>query len=155
MNYTFGRVAAHCGLRLSYYTTTALLCIIFFILTMTVYRTPSPLYILLVAAVSPSIIKSIFFYNGKQQKRENALAFPLFCKKYKYDAVLYQSMNISYLLLFVMLAAWQFSYTRSSNLPAFICKLPLLLATISLCIRIMATIGYRLYFRLFPLKAMH
>jgi len=155
MNHTFGQVAAHCGLRLSYYITTALLCISFFILVITSYRTPTPLYILLVAAVAPSVIKALLTGNKKQQKRENAVAFPLFCKKYKYDAVLYQSMNISYLLLFILFAAWQISYSRSTSLPVLIYRLPVLLAAISLCIRILGTIGYLLYFRLFPLKAMH
>jgi len=155
MNHTFGQVAAHCGLRLSYYITTALLCISFFILVITSYRTPTPLYILLVAAVAPSVIKTLLTGNKKQQKRENAVAFPLFCKKYKYDAVLYQSMNISYLLLFILFAAWQISYSRSTSLPVLIYRLPVLLAAISLCIRILGTIGYLLYFRLFPLKAMH
>ena len=155
MNYTFGRVAAHCGLRLSYYVTTALLCLSFFLLVMTSYRTPSPLYILLVAAVAPSVIKTLLAGNKKQQKRANTVAFPLFCKKYKYDAVLYQSMNISYLLLFILLAAWQISYSRSINVPELICRLPALLATVSLSCRILGFIGYFLYFRLFPMKAMH
>ena len=155
MNHIFGRVAAHCGLRLSYYITIALLCISFFILVMTSYRTPSPLYILLVAVVAPSVIKSMLTGNHKQQKRENAVAFPLFCKKYKYDAVLYQSMNISYLLLFILFAAWQVSYSSSINLPVLVCRLPALLVLISFCTRILGTVGYRLYFRLFPLKAMH
>ena len=154
MNHTFGRVAAHCGLRLSYYITAALLCIAFFALTLTDYRTPSPLYILLVAAVAPSVLKAMLFENTKQ-KRENAVAFPLFCKKYKYDAVLYQSMNLAYFLLFILFAAWQISYSRSEALPPLICRLPVLLAAVSLCIRLLGTIGYRLYFRLFPLKAMH
>jgi hypothetical protein len=122
---------------------------------MTSYRTPSPLYILLVALVAPSIVKALLHGTKKQQKRENTVAFPLFCKKYKYDAVLYQSMNISYLLLFILFAAWQLSYSHSKNLPALIYRLPALLAAASLCIRILGTVGYRLYFRLFPVKAMH
>jgi len=59
-----------------------------------------------------------------------------------------------YLLLFVLLAAWQISYINS-NVPALIRNLPAFLAAASLLIRILGIAGYRLYFYLFPLKAMH
>jgi len=154
MNETFGRVAAHCGLRLSYYTISALVGLSFLILAFTDYRTPSPLYILLMLSVLPSVMKSLFFTDKKIKKRENELAFPLFQKKYHYDYINYKSMSIAYLLLFVLLAAWQISYINS-NVPALIRNLPAFLAAASLLIRILGIAGYRLYFYLFPLKAMH
>lgn len=155
MNYTFGRVAAFCGLRLSYYTTAAALGFVFLALVPTEYRTASPLYILLALAVLPSVIRAMFFSSQQEKKRENNLAFPLFCKKYHYNFVMQKSMNLAYLLLFVLFAAWHISYSLNENYPAIITALPTLLAAISLLVRIVGVIGYRLYFHLFPLKAMH
>lgn len=156
MNYTFGRVAAHCGLRLSYYITAALLFIVFVGLALTEnYRTASPLYILLVLAVLPSLLKAIFFSNPKKEKRENDLAFPLFCQKYHYDRIMYKSMNLAYLLLFLLFAAWHISYRLVENIPPVVSALPAALAALSLLIRVLGVIGYRLYFHLFPLRAMH
>ena len=155
MKYTFQRVAAHCGLRLSYYSTAALLALIFLVLVFTEYRTASPLYILLSLAVLPSVCKTIFFSGQKESKRENSMAFPLFCQKYHYDPVMYRSMNLAYLLLFILFAAWHFSYSRNETAPAIITCLPALTACTSLLLRILGIIGYRLYFHLFPLKAMH
>ena len=155
MNRTFERVAAYCGLRLSYYTTAALLAAAFLILAFTEYRSASPLYILLVLAVLPSIMKSLLFSGKKKEKRENDLPFPLFCKKYHYDFIMYKSIRISYLLIFILFAAWHFACSRSGQLPAIVSSLPALLAAVSLLIRIFGVIGYRLYFRLFPLRAMH
>jgi len=154
MNYTFGQVAALCGLRLSYYISSAFLGISFFILALTEFRTPSPLYILLAMAVLPSAIKAIFFSPDKEKKRENATAFPLFCKKYNYDILQYKSMNIAYLCFFVLLAAWQISYSSLDTLPVLVKRLPALIAACSLLIRILGALGYRLYFHMFPLKAM-
>ena len=53
MNHTFSRVAAFCGLSLSYYITAALLAPAFVVLALTGYRSATPLYILLAMAVSP------------------------------------------------------------------------------------------------------
>jgi hypothetical protein len=154
MNYTFSRVAAFCGLRLSYYSTAALLAIIFFVLAFTGYRTATPLYILLSMAVLPSAIETIFF-SGKKEKTENNLSFPLFCKKHRYNRNKFTSMKMAYLLLFILLAAWHISHTGHTAAPAFLRILPAALAASALLLRILGTIGYRLYFHLFPLKAMH
>ena len=157
MNYTFSRVAAFCGLRLSYYSTAALLTLIFLLLALTEYRTATPLYILLTMAVLPSIIEAMFFSSHKE-KREN-LEFPLFRKKYNYNQIKFSSMKIAYVLLFVLLAAWHISYinytTNDTITSLFIPKLPSVLAITALLLRILGTLGYRLYFRLFPVKAMH
>lgn len=154
MNYTFSRVAAFCGLRLSYYSTAALLAIAFFSLALTKYRTPTPLYILLTIAVLPSLLEAMFFSN-KKEKKEKAVAFPLFCQKYRYNQTKFASMKLAYLLLFVLLAAWHISYASGTDMPLFIRMLPTILAAASLLLRILITLGYRLYFHLFPLKAMH
>lgn len=152
MNFTFHRVAAGCGLRLSYYTTSALLALAFLGLVATDYRTPSPLYILFSSALLPSLIRSIFF-SGQKEKREN-LEFPLFCKKYHYEPVAHKSMNLAYLLLIILLAAWYISYHSNTTAPAFITSLPALIAAVGLLTRFLGTVGFRLYFRFFPLKAM-
>lgn len=154
MDKTFRTVAASCGLRLSYYITAALLAITFLVLIPTLYRTVTPLYILLCLAVLPSITKAMFFSDTKNKKREHDMAYPLFCKKYRYTFITYQSMKISHLLLFVLFAAWHISYASQTDAPAFIQSLPLLLGSSSLLIRIFATVGYWLYFRLFPIRAM-
>jgi len=153
MNYTFSRVASLCGLRLSYYSTAAMLAISFLALALTEYRTASPLYILLTMAVLPSIMKTLFFSSAHKEKRESALAFPLFCKKYNYSTVLSKTMNISYLFLFILLSAWMLSYSKSTA-PFLVRRLPVLITGFSLLIRILGVIGYRLYFHLFPTKAM-
>jgi len=150
MNNTFRQVAAFCGLRLSYYIMAALLIVSFLCLVVTEYKTASPLYILLMLAVLPSLMKAIFF----TKKEESPLAFPLFCKKYHYNSNQYRAMNLAYLLLFVLLTAWHISYISADTLPLPVSILPSLIAGISLIIRILGVIGYQLYFHLFPLKSM-
>lgn len=152
MNYTFSRVAAYCGLRLSYYTTALLLSLAFLALVPTPYLSASPLYILLVLALAPSILKAMLF---SAKKEATPLAFPLFCKKYGYEPAAHKSMNTAYVLLFILLAAWHISYSNSTGIPKPVTSIPSVLAIASLLTRILCTIGYRLYFRLFPLKAMH
>ena len=165
MNYTFQRVAAFCGLRLSYYITAALLALAFLVLAFTNYRTATPLYILLTLAVLPSILRSLLSSGinpdtspsagkKKEEKRENGLAFPLFCEKYKYNLISYRAMNIAYLLLFLLFAAWHISYGSAETMPFLVTGLPALIATLCLLIRILGVLCYRLYFRFFPLRAM-
>ena len=155
MNYTFTRVASFCGLRLSYYSTAALIFISFLALAVTEYRSASPLYILLTMAVLPAIAETLFFSKQKTKKRENGLSFPLFCAKYHYNEIKFKSMKIAYLLVFILLAAWHISYTNYTTAPAFIRTLPAILAASSLLLRVLVTLGYRLYFHFFPFKAMH
>ena len=154
MNTTLGRVAAHCGLRIAYYSAAALLGVSFLFLAYTKYRTESPLYILIVLAVMPSFFKSLLVNTSGKNKEKDVSQLPLFCKKYKYDYVSYRSMNISFFLLFILLAAWQFSYSSDGTVPACIRFLPCLTSVLCLLIRIISGICYRLYFTLFPLKAM-
>jgi len=154
MNDTFRRVAAQCGLRLSYYTTAALLALGFFILVPTAYRSASPLYILLAMALFPSLAEAVFFSSKTEKKRESALAYPLFCKKYRYNYTSYRCMNISYPAVFIFLSAWHISYASHTGIPAIIRLLPALLGGISLLTRILGVAGYLIYFRCFPLRAM-
>lgn len=154
MNYTFSRVAAFCGLRMSYYITAVIIGIVFVILAFAGYRTATPIYILLSMAVFPSVTEALFFPAHKK-KRENDLSFPLFCAKYHYNEIKFKSMKIAYLLLFILLAAWHISYTGHTTAPAFIRTLPVILAAVSLLLRILVTLGYRVYFRFFPFKAVH
>ena len=156
INYTFQRVAALCGLRLAYYITAATLAIEFISMSVTKYRTPSPLYILLVLAVLPSLLQTMLFSSQKQKnaKRENPLPFPLFCKKYRYDANSHKAVNLAYFLLFLLFAAWHISYALSTGFPLLIRILPTATAFLSLVTRLLGTLLYRLYFLLFPFKAM-
>lgn len=153
MNDTFRRVAAFCGLRLSYYTAAALLTITFLVLVPTAYLTASPLYILLALALLPSVVKAMFF-SSEQKKREPAMAYPLFCKKYRYNFVSHRSMNMAYLLLFVLLAAWRISYVSRTDIPSVIRTLPALIGSLSLLTRVLGILAYRAYFRFFPFRAM-
>lgn len=154
MNHIFQRVAALCGLRLSYYVTAALLAGSFFFLVVTDYRTASPLYILLCLAVLPSLMDAIFFSNQKNKKREKQSSFPLFCQKYRYSEIRYNSMNLAYFLLFILLAAWHISYATTTDIPMYVTLLPSLTAILSLITRFLGMLGYRFYFRFFPFKAM-
>ena len=154
MNHTFFRVASLCGLRLSYYITAALIALTFLVLIPTNYRTVSPLYILLMLAVLPSLMKALF-YSKQPNKTDEALPdYPLFCRKYRYSTVQHKSMNIAYPLVFVLLGAWHISYDSLPDNHALITFIPGLIAGFSLLTRILGTIGYLLYFHLFPLKAM-
>ena len=154
MNHTFSRVAAFCGLRFAYYSTAALVAATFLILVPTGHRSATPLYILLLMAIVPSLAEAVFF-SKRKEKRENDISFPLFCKKYHYNQVKFASMKIAHLFLFFLFAAWHISYTGLTDIPVLIAKLPVILAATSLLLRILITLGYRLYFHLFPLKAMH
>ena len=153
-NRLFRRVASFCGLRVSYYVTETAVALAFFLLILTENRTVSPLYIILSALLLPGLLKAMLYPDTpKTQKRENGTAFPLFCKKYHYDTRTHTSMNLAYLLLFIMLLAWRISYINSSR-PEFIINLPVLIGCLSLFLRLAVTIGYQIYFRFFPLKAM-
>ncbi|MBP3610483.1 MAG: hypothetical protein J6J42_09130 [Lachnospiraceae bacterium] len=156
MNYTFQRVSSFCGLRLSYYTTAVLLAVIFLLLAATRYKTASPLYILLVLAVLPSLLQSMLFPDNqkKKEKRENELPFPLFCKKYHYNTRSYKAMNLAYFFIFLLFAAWYMSYSLATGIPYLVRLLPVICALLCLAVRMLGTLGYRLYFHLFPLKAM-
>lgn len=156
INYTFQRVAALCGLRLSYYVTAAALIFSFLFLTLLEYRTGSPLYILLFLALLPSLVHTILFSSEKQknEKRENSLSFPLFCKKYRYQSSFHQAMKIAYFFIFLLLAAWHISCSSDTELPELLRMLPAGIAALSLITRVFGTIGYRIYFHTFPFKAM-
>lgn len=152
MQHTFRRVAAFCGLRLSYYATAALLALVFFVLLFTKYQTATPLYLLVAVLLLPGILKSVVFPD--RQKRENDVSFPLFCQKYHYDFLSGRALNLSCLLLYVLFAAWQISYRSAEDFPVFVTHLPVWIAAASLLMRIVFTLGYYLYFCFFPLKAM-
>lgn len=152
MQHTFRQVAAFCGLRLSYYATAILLAIVFFALLFTEYKTATPLYLLVAAMLLPGILKSVVFPDNK--KRENDMPFPLFCQKYHYDVLSGRALNLSCLLLFILFAAWQASYRSAEDFPVFVTHLPVWITAASLLARLLLTLGYYLYFCLFPVKAM-
>lgn len=156
MHALFRQVAAFCGLRLSYYLTEAIVAILFFMLVLTENRTVSPLYIVLSALVMPSIIKAMLFpeeQKKQKKKKESSSPLPLFCKKYRYDATMHTSFRIAYLILFIMLLAWRVSYLNSQK-PDWIILLPIWTGGISLILRLGISMGYQIYFRHFPMKAM-
>lgn len=155
-NHLFHQVASFCGLRLSYYITEGMVAVLFLMLVLTEHSTVSPLYIVLSALVMPGIIKAMLFSEDsakQKKKKENSSPFPFFCKKYHYDANTYTALRIAYLILFVMLLAWRISYLNSTK-PNWITLLPILVGGLSLLLRIGISIGYLIYFRLFPTKAM-
>lgn len=155
-NYIFRKVAALCGLQISFYITLTLLILSFLGLILAGYRTASPLYILIFAAILPEWIQMVVFPKSdkKKEKRENGLPFPLFCKKYHYTIKRHKSMNLACLVLFLMLGAWHISYINSTSLPAIVTALPSFIAILNLITRLFATIIYQIYFTYFPLKAM-
>ena len=152
--YIFRQVAAMCGLRISYYIAAALLSLTVIILPLIGYRTATPIYILFTMALLPGLTHAMFFSSEKNEKRENGTPFPLFRKKYKYNPNRHKALNISHLLLFILLAAWRFSYAGTSGLSVYVTELPTGIAIISILSRILITAFYHLYFRFFPLKAM-
>lgn len=155
-HYIFQKVAALCGLRISLYITIALLILSFLVLNFTGYRTASPFYITVFAAILPEWIQMVVFPedNNKKEKREPKLPFPLFCQKYRYTTRYHKSMNLTSIVLFLMLGAWHLSYHLNNTLPAIITMIPLSIAIINMITRLLTIIVYQIYFIYFPLKAM-
>lgn len=152
-SYIFRKVAALCGLRISLYITLALLIVSFLGLIFTGYRTASPLYIIIFAAILPGWIQMVVFPES-DKKKEKKLPFPLFCQKYHYTTKRHKSMNLACLVLFLMLGAWHISYINSTSLPTIVTALPSFIAMINLVTRLFITVAYQIYFTYFPLKAM-
>ena len=67
-HYIFQKVAALCGLRISLYITIALLILSFLILNFTGYRTASPFYIIIFAAILPEWIQMVVFPDSDKKK---------------------------------------------------------------------------------------
>ena len=155
-HYIFQKIATLCGLRISLYITLALLILSFLVLNFTGYRTASPLYIIVFAAILPEWIQMVVFpkTENKKGKREDKLPFPLFCQKYRYTIRYHKSMNLASIILFLMLGAWHISYYNSNTLPTIVMIIPLSIAIINIITRLFTTIIYQIYFTHFPLKAM-
>ena len=155
-HYIFQKVAALCGLRISLYITIALLILSFLVLNFTGYRTASPFYITVFAAILPEWIQMVVFPedNNKKEKREPKLPFPLFCQKYNYTTKRHKSTSLACLVLFFMLGAWHISYMNHTSLPKIITVIPSSIAIINLITRLFTTIAYQIYFTHFPFKAM-
>lgn len=155
-NYIFQKVATLCGLRISLYITITLLIVSFLVLNFSGYRTASPFYILVFAAILPEWIQMVVFpeSNNKKEKREPNLPFPLFRKKYRYTIRYHKAMNLAHIVLFLMLGAWHISYYNNNTLPTIVMIVPMSIAIINLITRLLTTIIYQIYFIYFPLKAM-
>lgn len=154
MDLLFYHVAAYRGLTLSGYALSALLALSFLCLLLTEYKTPSPLYLLFLYSVLPYLLRTLLEQrNSSRQKREDCL-FPLFCRKYHYSGLRHTAASLSYLIAFFMLGAWHLSYVFHPGKPVFVCRLPACIAAVSLLVRLIATICYRIYFRKNPLRAM-
>ena len=155
-HYIFQKVAALCGLRISLYITIVLLILSFLVLNFSGYRTASPFYIIIFAAILPEWIQMVVFPepDNKKEKRENKLPFPLFCKKYRYTIRYHKAMNLTNIILFLMLGAWHISYHNTNTLPTLVTIIPLSIAIINLLTRLLTNIIYQFYFTYFPLKAM-
>jgi len=149
------QVAAYCSLRISLFATAGILSLLFLYLALNGYRTGTPLYILLTCLLLPSLIHGAAFgQNNKKENRDHTLPLPLFRKKYQYSSTKHICANISYLIVILMFAAWHLSF-RGKDVPDFIASMPSVIAILSFFLRIAATVGYRLYFHFFPIKAMH
>ena len=155
-DYILKKVASLCGLRISLYITLALLIISFLVLNLTGYRTASPFYIIVFAAILPELIQMVVFpeSDNKKKKRENQLPFPLFCKKYRYTTRYHKAMNLTSIILFLMLGAWHIAYHNNNSLPTIITILPISIAIINFATRLLTSIIYQIYFTYFPLSAM-
>ena len=148
------RVASFCGLRLSLWITAGILFLLFVVLSLSGYRTATPLYILLTCLLLPSLIHGAAFgQDNKKKEQERALPLPLFRKKYQYNSTKHICANISYLIVVLMFAVWHIS-CQGMDSPAFFTRIPISIALFSLFLRLIITISYRIYFQYFPLKAM-
>ena len=152
-HYIFQKVATLCGLRISLYITIALLILSFLILNFSGYRTASPFYITVFAAILPEWIHMVVFPENNNTK-EKKLPFPLFCKKYRYTTRYHKAMNLASIVLFLMLGAWHIAYYNNNTLPTIVMIVPISIAIINLVTRLFTTIIYQIYFIYFPLKAM-
>mgnify|MGYP003309528693 CR=1 FL=1 len=67
-HYIFQKVATLCGLRISLYITIALLILSFLVLNFSGYRTASPFYITVFAAILPEWIQMVVFPENNNKK---------------------------------------------------------------------------------------
>lgn len=153
MDLLFYRVAAYRGLTISGYVLSALLALSFLCLVFTEYKTPSPLYLLFLYSVLPYLLRTLLEQRASAQKKEEPF-FPLFCRKYHYSKLRHTAASISYLIAFCLLGAWHLSYVFFPGKPDLVCRLPAFIAAVSLLVRLISTVCYRIYFRKDPLRAM-
>lgn len=146
------RLAAYRGLMLSYRSLQLLLIAAFLVLALTEQASLSPLYIVLVLALLPLPLESVF--RSRAKKRENDASFPLLSQKYRYTPERHAAYRIVCLIGFLMLLAWRLNYVLFPIGTDWVMLLPILLCAGALCLRIGITLFYRIYFRLFPLRAL-
>lgn len=157
MELLFHRVAAYRALVLSGYVLSASLALSYLILLFTEYKTPSPLYLLFLYSILPHLMRALLGQSvSPGQKKEDAMnhMFPLFCKKYHYSERNHQAANISYLIIFLLLCTWRYSYVLHPGSPSTVAGIPVIIAAGSLLIRILLSAGYRFYFCKNPIRAM-
>lgn len=154
IDFLFRRVAAYRGIILSFYLLALLLAVSYLGLLLTDYKTPSPLYLLFLLSVLPYLLRTLMEQKRKQKEEHASALLPLFCKKYKFSSLRLASAGLSYLIVFFLLAAWRFSYVQNPGCPAGIRNIPVMIAAVSLCSRVLFTAGYRYYFTHFTLRAM-
>lgn len=146
------RLASYRGLMLSYRIVQLLLIAIFLFLALTEQPSLSPLYIVLVLALLPLPLESVF--RSRNKKRGSTVSLPLLHQKYRYTAERHAAYRSSFLIGFLMLLAWRLNYILFPIGNDRIMLLPVLLGTLGLLLRIGVSLFYRIYFRLFPLHSM-
>ncbi len=110
----------------------------------------SPLYILLILLILPSIISYVLQdYTLKKQNhfiinliQEPPVLLNSLRKKYRYSRVSYLSNQIAYLITVLLICLWQISNMKDMYLSDLLCKLPLLILTTALTLRFLLAILY-------------
>lgn len=160
MNLCLYRIASFRGLQLSCYHIAIMLVMSFTALLFTESKTVSPIYILLVLGLLPSLVESVAKSRQARReqqnnKRENStVPFPLLIQKYHYSDNRQTALNFTYIIVLLLIAAWRFNYLLFPVSTQWICDLPVYCIAGSLVSRIVISIGYNMYFRFFPIQSM-
>lgn len=136
-----------------YYLNTVLLIITLY-LGMINYAVSS-FYVLLMLNLLPPILSAGFKdfntkYDISLMKRivlDSPFLLNSMKKKYRYTHLRYITNSISYIIAFLLLAIWQYSYNRTDNLLPRLAFVPLFVALSTLILRITGSIFYRLKLR--------
>lgn len=83
------------------------------VLTFYGYRNPSPLYLLFILNVAPSIVAILLRSRFSGQKP--AVQFPALTKKYRYSLLAHMSTSITFYFIYLLILLWHFSFLPDTH----------------------------------------
>lgn len=157
LNLCLNRLASYRGVVLSCRSLAVMLIVSFLVLAFGSGKTLAPLYIVLTLGLLPPFLSSVISaskrYQNKYGDELSKPLFPLLQRKYNFSELRFLSLNLTYIIILLLLLTWRIHYILFPSTSVFLCYLPVFIIGISLLLRILCTVGYLIYFRLFPLHA--